>query len=323
MILLGIDGGGTKTHALALDEHGNVVGSGVGGPCNYHVIGLNRALTALADATRQALGDRKADCAAICMGSCDSPKDEARLTTGVQHLDLAEQFRCYNDTFAALRAGSRHPYGVAVICGSGFNACALCPDGRSFRLYSLGPLTGDWGGGYSLGEAALGAVYRADDGRGEPTALTGPLLRALGVPDLATLADHITEGRLAHNRVASLAPLVFEITDAGDAVAQSIIKRLADEIIVSVSAMLRRGGMESIDVDVALAGGVMHGRGSLLLDTVTAQVTARYPKAHVRRVNVPPVVGAVLLAYDALHVSPPDIEQLKLPAQTLIASLPS
>jgi hypothetical protein len=85
----------------------------------------------------------------------------------------------------------------------------------------------------------------------------------------------------------------------------------------------RRGGMESMDVDVALAGGVMHGRGCLLLDTVTAQVTARYPKAHIRRVNVPPVVGAVLLAYDALHVTPPDVEQLKLPAQTLIASLPS
>jgi N-acetylglucosamine kinase-like BadF-type ATPase len=323
MILVGIDGGGTKTHALALDEHGNVVGSGVDGPCNYHSIGLDRALAALLDVTRQALGDRKADFAAICMGSCDSAKDEARLTAGIQPLSLARQFRCYNDTFAALRAGSRHPYGVAIICGSGFNACALSPDGSSFRLYSLGALTGDWGGGYSLGEAAVGAVYRADDGRGEPTALTGPVLEALGVPNLAALADQITEDRLSHNRVAALAPLVFEVANAGDDVAQSIIKRLADEITISVAAMLRRGGMESMDVDVALAGGVMHGRGSLLLDTVTAQVTAQYPKAHVRRVNVPPVVGAVLLAYDALHVAPPDVEQLKLPTQTLIASLPS
>jgi N-acetylglucosamine kinase-like BadF-type ATPase len=185
MILLGIDGGGTKTHALALDEHGNVVGSGVDGPSNYHSIGLDRALAALADVTRQALGDRKADFAAICMGSCDSAKDEARLTAGVQHLNLAGQFRCYNDTFAALRAGSRHPYGVAIICGSGFNACALSPDGTA-SVYS--PLYWRLGGatarrGSTAPSTGLTTVVASQR-------LGGPVA-ALDVPDLRTgRSDH-------------------------------------------------------------------------------------------------------------------------------------
>jgi N-acetylglucosamine kinase-like BadF-type ATPase len=224
-------------------------------------------------------------------------------------LNIASAFRCYNDTFAALRAGSTRPYGVAVICGTGFNACAITPDGRHFKLFSLGRYTGDWGGGYSMGEAAMGAIYRADDGRGEATVLTDMVLQALGKPDLATLADDIAARRLDNRRVAGLAPLIFDAAEGGDGVARGIIQRLADEIVITASAMLRRGDMGSREADVVLSGGVMHGRGSLLLNSVTSQLAARHPNATVQRLAVAPVVGAAWLAYDAL----------KLPAPTVIA----
>ena len=323
MIVLGIDGGGTKTHALALDEHGTVLGSGVGGPSYYHSLGLDRTMAVLSDVSKQALGDQQADYAVFCLGACDSPRDEARLTARIQPLGITHQFKCRNDAYAALRAGSRYPYGVGVICGSGINVCALAPDGRSFALFSLGSYTGDWGGGHDLGAAALGAIYRAEDGRGTPTALTEPVLKALGVPDLVVLAERITDRQVSYPQVASLGPLVFTAANAGDAVARAILQRLADEIAVGVSAMLRRSGMESMDVDVALAGGVMHGDGPLLIDSITRQITVQHPKAQVSRVNVPPVVGAVFLACDALHITPPDIGRLKLPSQTMLASLPT
>src|SRR5262249_701343 len=158
MILVGVDAGGSKTNALAVDEQGNVIGYGVGGQASYHRIGLDQAVETIGDVCRQALQGQRADLVAYCLVDCDTDYDHARLAGEIGKLALSERFDCRNDAFAALRAGSTRPYGVAVICGTGFNACAIAPDGRQAKLHSLGPLTGDWGGGYSLGEAVFGAV---------------------------------------------------------------------------------------------------------------------------------------------------------------------
>lgn len=312
MIVVGIDGGGTKTHALAVDERGNILGSATGGPSNYHSLGLPNALDVLADATRQALSGQRADIAVYCLGACDSDVDEQRLTEGLCARNLAARVICYNDSFAPLRAGSSRPYGVAVICGTGFNACGIAPDGRQARLYSLGPLTGDWGGGTSIGEAMFGAAYRAEDGRGQPTMLTEMLLKAFDVPDLKTLAYRIADRKIHHRDVARLAPLVFEAAEAGDAVARAIVLRQADEIAIAALAMLRRLDMTDLDVDVILSGGVINGRGPLLLEATTRQITAVCPKACVRRLHVPPVIGAVALGFDALGLPAPQIDGSQL-----------
>jgi N-acetylglucosamine kinase-like BadF-type ATPase len=97
MIILGVDGGGTKTHALAMDENGNVLGSSVGGRSNYHTIGLGPAIHTLADVTQQALSSQngqQADIAVYCLGACDSAVDEERLTGGLSALNRAKRLIC-------------------------------------------------------------------------------------------------------------------------------------------------------------------------------------------------------------------------------------
>ena len=72
------------------------------------------------------------------------------------------------------RCSARAPtvgWGVAVTCGTGINCVGIGPDGRHVRFPSLGSITGDWGGGYDLGIAALGAAARSQDGRGPVTTL--------------------------------------------------------------------------------------------------------------------------------------------------------
>ncbi len=303
MIILGIDGGGTKTHALALDENGATVGVGVAGPSNYHVVGLSTAVKAFADAARQATGGQQADFTVGCLAACDTPRDEGILTSEIMKADFTRQIRCFNDAFAPLRAGSRHPYGVAVICGTGFNACAIAPDGRRAQLSSLGALTGDWGGGYDLGEAAVGAAYRSLDLRGEPTMLLDIVLEWFNVPNLAVLAERITLQNLDRYHIARLAPKVFEAADAGDAVAQSIISHLAEEMFLAARAMIRQLGMQTLDLDIVVSGGLTRGKGPLLLDTLKSQLAAAFPLAKLQQVKIPPVIGAALLACDALNIT--------------------
>lgn len=309
MIVLGVDGGGTKTHALAVNEQGEVVGVGVGRESNYQVSGMERAIQSIGDATRQALGSIRPDKAVFCLAGCDTDLDEVRLIQAIGDLRLVDDFVCYTDVFAALRAGSRHPFGVAVSCGTGFNACGIAPDGRRAKLRSLGPLTGDWGGGHSLGEAVCGAVYRADDGRGEPTILTAMMLDTLGIPDLTTLAYKIIDDEITSAQLSTLAPLVFEASERGDKVAQAIMMRQADEIVISALAMLRRLDMVELGVDVILSGGVLQKNDSWrLVEIVTERLLVQCPKTNIHRLEVPPVTGAVLLAFDACNVDAPSIK---------------
>jgi N-acetylglucosamine kinase-like BadF-type ATPase len=321
MIVLGIDGGGTKTHALALDERGQLVGYGVGGASGYHSLGLEAAMAVIAEVAAQALGGRQADFVACCLACCDSEADERLLSAGLATLEIAPSLLCCNDAFAPLRAGSRRPYGVAVICGTGFNACGIAPDGRTAKLASLGELTGDWGGGYDVAAAGLGAVYRADDGRGPLTAMRDAFLHALGVPSLDVLAERIVAHGWNRWQIGKLAPLVYQFAEAGDAVARAILVQLGDEIVVAASAMLRRLDMADLEVDVVLSGGLM--QGPVLISHVVEQLGQRHPRAAVRQVDVPPVVGAALLGYDALRVAAPDPRQISLPAQLVKASLPA
>ena len=52
---LGIDIGGTKSHALIADETGRAVGFGQGGPGNHEVVGYSGLEAMLVDVTHQAL----------------------------------------------------------------------------------------------------------------------------------------------------------------------------------------------------------------------------------------------------------------------------
>jgi hypothetical protein len=67
----------------------------------------------------------------------------------------------------------------------------------------------------------------------------------------------------------------------------------------------------------------MHGRGPLLMNTIRERIGTVCPKANVQRLSVPPVVGSVFLAFDALNLVPPPIHALRLPPETLIASMPT
>src|SRR5689334_6808469 len=120
-IYLGVDGGGSKTFALAADEAGRVIGFGQGSGANHQGRGIDAALDEIGAACRQALGRHTATFASFCLAGADLSPDFAMLRPALQSLGVAAEFDLRNDTWAAMRAGSSHPWGIVVICGSGIN----------------------------------------------------------------------------------------------------------------------------------------------------------------------------------------------------------
>src|ERR671910_438354 len=86
-----------------------------------------------------------------------------------------------NDTFALLRTGSDAVDAVAVVCGAGINCVGRAADGQTARYPSLGWETGDWGGSEMVGREVVFHAARAEDGRGEPTALVDVVRAHFGV----------------------------------------------------------------------------------------------------------------------------------------------
>jgi len=198
---------------------------------------------------------------------------------------------------------------VAVICGTGFNAGGIGPDGQEIQLPGLGALSGDWGGGGDIAQEVIRLICRDWDGRGQPTVLTEMVLAALGLPSVEELIAQLYQsqfdyypGHFDQRRLLALVPLVFEAAYGGDQVAQDLVVRVGTEVGTTANAIIQRLGLETTDVEVVLGGSVFKGKGPLLVDTVTQVVHRVAPQATIVLPEFEPVVGAVFLALETLGV---------------------
>jgi N-acetylglucosamine kinase-like BadF-type ATPase len=107
-------------------------------------------------------------------------------------------------------------------------------------------------------------------------------------------------GTLEDDRLAELAPAVFREAAAGDAVAQKLLERQADEIATMATAAIRKLGMRDLTFDVVLGGGVFRNRWAPFFERIDAGVHAVAPHASIVRLMAPPVVGAAMLGLDLL-----------------------
>ena len=305
--MVGVDGGGSKTHALILDRHGRALGFGLAGCGNHQVHGLGPAMAEIERAVKSAIEQSRilpedVEMGCFCLSGADLMEDYRMLTPAVETLGVARQVMVKNDTLAALRASITRSWGVAVICGSGFNAAARSPDGGEIVMPGLGFISGDWAGGGELSQEIIRMVMRARDGRGEKTLLTAMTLNCLGVSSEEALLEQLYYEKISYRELFRLVPLLFEAAEAGDQPARKLIIRLGEEVAVTANALIKRLAMQDLDVEIGLAGGVFRGKGSLLIDTVAQAVHQFAPGAYIRRTQYEPVVGAALLALESVGI---------------------
>ncbi|MEH3077696.1 MAG: hypothetical protein PGN11_13690 [Quadrisphaera sp.] len=189
-LLLGVDVGGSKTAVAVADAGGRVLFSsrGPGGSPDELT---DPGCLDVVQATLTAAGAPTSGyaVAALAVAGVDQPDEEQALAAVARERGLVVGpdeggvLSVVNDLFAVLRSaadtdGSAGARGIAVIAGTGTNAVGL--DGeRTVRFLSLGPVSGDWGGGADLGVAALGAACREEDGRGPSDGADGCRAAAL------------------------------------------------------------------------------------------------------------------------------------------------
>jgi N-acetylmuramic acid 6-phosphate etherase len=261
-LLLGLDGGGSKTTALLANERQEILGRGTAGASNYQSIGLTAALIALDEAVtaafRQAGVDESLPLSAVAVGMAgvDRPPDRAVFTDWAARRFGSTPVRIGNDAQIVLLAGVREGWGLAVISGTGSIVYAQDLFGRTARAGGWGYLLGDEGSGYAVGLAGLKAITRAWDGLAPSTALAERLLDHLRISSPAELIEYLYRRGTSRAEIAALARIVDICAREGDPAAGHIFDREAADLAAFALAAAKQLDLPPA-VPCAAAGGLL------------------------------------------------------------------
>lgn len=294
---LGVDIGGSKSHALVADAAGRVLGFGHAGAGNHEVVGYDGLAAVLQEVTTQALaaaGLQRGDIAGAGFGVAgyDWPCERQPTLDAIASLGLPTPVEAVNDTIIGLLAGAERGWGVALVAGTSNNCRGWDCHGREGRVLGNGSAFDEHGGAYEIVAKAVQAVGKDWTRRGPATALSSAFVDLVGATDVAGLLEGLSQDAYAIG--ASAAPLVFQVAAAGDPVAQSVIRWAGEELASLVLGVVRQLDLQAEAFDVVQVGSTFRG-GPLLLDPLYAAVCAEAPFARFVPLTTPPVVGAVLL----------------------------
>lgn len=226
-VVLGIDGGVTKTEFVLCTDDGYVINRLILDGCNPKVGGIERTYAILKSGIDTMLMTRS-DISGVVAGI-------SGIRSG-DNLDKVNKF--FETTYPILKISASSDINNVASCVMGIDKCAalICSAGFVVISNSNGKIRqiGGWGylldnvGGYAIGSEALRAVLAEKDGFGEHTVLS-ELVRNMLNGDVRENLDRIhLDG---DGFVPGFAPLVFEAYTTGDKVASEILDRVSDQMV--------------------------------------------------------------------------------------------
>lgn len=300
-LVVGVDGGNSKTVAAVATARGDVLGAAFGPGSDIYGPGPARgALDVLASVVRKALlnaGVRPAAVGATVasLAGADWPEDydlyrlELRARVG-----LGGDLKILNDGVGPLRLANPSGTGVAVALGTGAAVGARGPGAATWHASFWLTV----GGSEWLGQRALAAVCQAALGIGPPTSLGEPLMALLGADDEETMLRTLTQRESPFRSglwQRDAGRIVLDCDGKGDAVARGLVAEQARLIAPYAVTAADKVGLQA-DYDVVLTGGLLRHPTSVLASRLTDEIKAQQGRARVTTVTVAPVAGALLEA---------------------------
>ncbi|HET6316120.1 MAG TPA: BadF/BadG/BcrA/BcrD ATPase family protein [Chloroflexota bacterium] len=302
--VIGVDGGGTFTRAVVMDEERAERGRGAGGPGNYHSAGKGATLANIQSAVDEALGAASLTRAQIshacfALGGVGRPADRDIAQSFAQAILPDAHAVVCNDGVAALYSGAGKAEGIVVVAGTGSIIYGFAPDGRKARASGWGYRLGDEGSAWWLAEQSLFAIARARDGRGAPSDMSARYLKCLNLNQPEDLIGWAYSPAWTRDSVAALAPLTLDAAQAGDPPALQIVSQGTSALAQAVEVVACKLDMQSSAYKVVLYGGLF--RSAFYVSAMRRAMNERSPNANTILPTVDAATGAAWIALDALH----------------------
>lgn len=304
----GVDGGGSKTALVVVDEQGQEVGRRQIGSANYRVWttqGLSPA-----DAAARVAGQITGALAEIAkngrlvtviagLSGADVPEDFKLMTEAFINCSKAKgwttDWQVVNDVELLLYGlPDSHGTGLALVSGTGSIAAGRDVNDNAARAGGWGFLFGDEGSGYFLGRGALQAVAQAADKRGPATVLTDRILAALNINSPQDLITTIYQSEADRNsKIARLAELVLLSAAENDAVALDLVREAGLELAKAVLAVYRQLDFGLTRAPALALGGSLLVKSELLRREVLGHLEKEIPLREIVRITDPALAAAL------------------------------
>jgi len=289
---------------MAIDQCGQVVSKGESGPSNHLLIAGDIVKRSLADAIDQTLTlghlDRddivclSAGLAGVDFDGSDAPAMEALLN------ELGFAQTVINGDMVIAHAGAFGANeGVMALAGTGSSILGIGANGKRVKIGGWGPVYGDEGSAYRIGQMALRAAARNYDGRGPETSLTEALLRALGLYEFRETVSRVYVEGMESREIAALSSVAYEAAVAGDLVAQTIFSTAGKELAESVAAAIRQLDFTGTEILVSYQGAVLEAC-ALVRESFGDALREIFPNVAIIPPRFEPVIGAYLLGRQIL-----------------------
>jgi len=304
--VIGVDGGGTKSHAILVALDGTVIAESRGGPTNLQTAGIQAAVKTIfeliSDCCKQASCPSDA-LESIVLGLAGAGRvlDRTELHNTLSDLSLKKKFPLKNiivetDARIALEAAFAASPGVVLIAGTGSIALYRTEDGKILRAGGWGSILGDEGSGFAISRDALNAVMRQYDGRGEKTILTK---KALSHFNVTSVEDVIS--KIYHDRedVSAFCPKVLEAVMERDHIAHNILVKNAGELVELVRVLTMQVRPKK-KLPVCMMGGLLESENEYS-KLVKEKIVRSLPHVVVQKPKFPAPYGAAILGLNAFR----------------------
>jgi len=276
---LGVDGGGSKTEFVLIDESGRVLAMRREGPAYYLETGVEALKAMLASGIQATLAEGSVEPGDLTYAFLGLPaygEDScllAILDRAASPVLSEERYRCANDMVCGWAGALGGRDGINIVAGTGSIAYGEFA-GRSARAGGWGELFSDEGSAYWVAREGLNLFSRMSDGRAEP----GPLHRLIREHfrlrgDLDLCAALYGPPPLTRSAIAGLAPIVAQAARAGDTRSRRLFHSAATELAALVDSV--RGKLDAphdLVLPVSYSGGMFQ-FGELVLDPLRAALS--------------------------------------------------
>lgn len=305
-VILGIDGGGTKTHACIVDLDGNVLGTAANGGANWErsgISGVKESLNAIIDEALDSASVTRADIvdSTFALAGIDWEEDLALFTPVIRAFDLAGRCELINDSFAALFAGAPNGIGCVSIAGTGGKTSGR--DGVR-TVQTMGMDLGEGGGAGQLIGLTLESIARSFHGISPRTQLFTAVPRALGFEDPKKFFTAIARDRVQPDE--SLAPVIFDLANSGDNAAIEVVTHVAKQHARDVQGVVLQLNFPAGAIPVIRAGGLHTANCTVFNEAFESELRALVPQVAMSILDIAPVYGSVVHAANRYFGNTPE-----------------
>jgi len=306
-IIMGVDGGGSKTYTVITDENGKLLGEGNGTGTNYQKTGLETAMDQVLKSMKDALASAELQFEDISfvqytLAGADRPIDLKNLESGLKRFPV-KSWGLACDTMAGLRSGSPDNVGVVLVCGSGTNAFGRSKSGTVIQTGGFGYLYGDSAGGNHMALETFRAAVRSWERRERPSMLTRSVPVHLGYASMEAMLNDFLD-RQVSKVPTELTILLHEAADAGDVLAVQLLSHAGRELGLAANSVMQRIGEFGVEeIPIVLIGSVFQrGQSPHLYNALTETVGLFGRKVRFIVPSMEPVYGAVLMGMDRMNI---------------------